>query len=361
MKLISGDLAIGITVPYLYTHEFTSHSTVAQFNFVVEEVPTLLFNQPTMLKNTQRPSLRHLVFIFSFIPQFTEGCRINSTDNQGDETVYTFNKDAINQSEIKANSSIFAVYFEKTYDVTSSNYVYVNDTLNTDMDGWPNVFYDEEGNLLGHDNLNDGKVYVIRTIQNSRTVLLPDSSEATIQFSGISKNEAGYLAQFIQDNSGNDILTMIENQGQLDNIVLVPSLSTCREMLTIVEAVDEDQEGGGLLSGDTILQAKPGPKNLPNIDVWKLKNPSKMSEGNFPITGTFHSHFAYYEETATGSLQIEQAPSPKDITNIQNDKRDRVLPSDAHGHVLALAEQVMYIYSEEGVVATLPFCVFDQP
>lgn len=217
-------------------------------------------------------------------------------------------------------------------------------------------FIDENGKKIGSDGINDGKVYVVKTTQTSF-----DSGQPS---AGITKKQAKATAKFIKNNDGNTEAFQ-NNSIAYDNSVEIEGSATTRQAM--VDIVNQDngrggtsdannREYGGTVSNDgTVTESPAGAVASP-----KLHSSASITHTITASTkSTFHSHPSGQIVEGTGAssgtssgttlggstttYSFQKAPSAPDVSG-----------STRTNYVFSRSNGRVYIYSGNGVIATIP-------
>jgi len=109
-----------------------------------------------------------------------------------------------------------------------------------DLDG---IFIDENGNEIGNDGKDDGKVYVVKTDQTS--------VESGAPFDGISTSQKNSTVAFIKANSGNTD-AFKNNSVAYDNSVEIEGAESTRQAM--VNVVNQDDGTGGDINSPNSIE-----------------------------------------------------------------------------------------------------------
>jgi hypothetical protein len=235
------------------------------------------------------------------------------------------------------------------------SYVFNNPLVFVDPNGQFADFYDQNGNRLGNDGNNDGKVYVVT-----------------------GKNDADAIKKAGKKGGTTQV-------GSVQSAIELPSFAAREEMGAAVDRSNApsqaagDQTGGfheeGGIVGTTsngqeiVIPAAPGPASDPrtdkdaHIDPFSAANKSQLND-LASATATYHVHpsgeIKESPKAPPGTVVIGgtektfnfiQPPSPHDISNAAQRTRDLGVSTNV---VLGARDKKAYIYNGSGVRATLP-------
>jgi hypothetical protein len=228
------------------------------------------------------------------------------------------------------------------------------DPLYADI-AYPGDFINEQGDYLGNDGKDDGKLYVIKTSK------MKFESFGDVKTAGISDSLARAMEKFIRRNSGDStafarvpvIYTYVQE--------IETSKDIRQKMLAIVSKDDgngdtvacNNREYGGTVDNQSRVN-----ESLPG----SICDPSTGTGAGISIrTGMytryeFHSHPSGAKKIATDNHKeltwcYHQAASETDIERVGN----------LLGYVFGKRDNMVYIYNKQGILATLPIKYFIQP
>jgi RHS repeat-associated protein len=200
----------------------------------------------------------------------------------------------------------------------------------TGMEAELGDFYDQKGNYIGTDGIDDGKVYVVPDINDVKTI------------------------------QGNERKGNTTDVNSVSSAIQLPSLSIRAEMSTVMEmdAANPYREYGGSIFEDTqgnpyVAWANPGQEYKSGDDEARIyltdyQNPDDLLRMKTPVS-TFHSH-------PSGTIDgraIIQVPSQGDIINAKN----RTSFTGDH-YVFGARNGKISIYDGNGVKAIFPINIF---
>ena len=211
-------------------------------------------------------------------------------------------------------------------------------------------FINEQGRIIGNDGIDDGKVYVVKTTQSS--------FESGAPSAGISKRDANATIKFIKDNSGNTVAFQNKSIAYDNSVEIEGSTSTRQAMVDIVNQDNgrggtkdaNNREYGGSINRDgTVTQATPG----------DVGNPLENSRVSITLTTTFSNQSTFHSHPsgtrAEGNRTGSWVQSPSNIDgDIQNSRT-------AVNYVFGRGSGNVYIYNNQGVIATMPQSRFVTP
>lgn len=221
------------------------------------------------------------------------------------------------------------------------------------------------GTEIGTDGINDGKIFALKTTENSFT-----EGDHTVFGAGLSKDALKATISFIKSNNGNSE-AFRNNSIAYDNSVQIESSAENRQIM--VNEVsrdngkggtepDNNREYGGAIIDGVATPQSPGP----------VKNPGGGESGEFYTSfgvPTFHSHPSgtidvgesgnsfHRRGTTIGSRRTEtfghyQIPSTLDINAAEPGTLNYVF-GRGNGNV--------YVYDNTGVQAVIPMKNFVNP
>ncbi len=194
-------------------------------------------------------------------------------------------------------------------------------------------YLDSNGNLIGTDGNNDGKVYVLKTYRKQSSF----DSKGSAPVAGISKSEA---KRVIREKD-------ISNKNNFVEIDGTQNMHT-----EVVSLIGDDGKGGTLENNNReyLITFERGNNNskVYLTAIGEVGNPStdnniSVPTGMSPDIVYIHSHPSGYD----GYASWRQAPSLDDVQN-----------AAGINYVIGMRDKTVYIYDKTGIMATIPLIVY---
>jgi RHS repeat-associated protein len=224
--------------------------------------------------------------------------------------------------------------------------------------------------LLGNDGINDGKVYVLKTTltQNQMYSESNDLNNATPaqrgQIDNISPETAMAASFYVSINSGTDISnksTVTDNFVEIvgDNNMRTTMLQNMQNTTTSVgnTGIEGASFGYNIYDGSTKLL----PANLVLQGKPVTLNTGQNAVTNYPISGfpndftrlafSYHGHPSTTLTVNGTTIGFAQPPSAVDINN-------RTKMTLNNRYVFGMRSKMVYVYSNKGTSAVIPFSLW---
>ena len=206
-------------------------------------------------------------------------------------------------------------------------------------------YYDENGNFIGNDGIDDNKVYALKT---TKTNFESYSEEGKmVKITNISKKQAKAAVNEIRNHSG-DISYDFSNVRN-SFVMLDGTRETRRKVMSYIK---DDGTGGNKADNNReyAINYEINDANSMYSKIGESGNPAintniSISSGNRESAIFIHSH----PSGTNGNSYWIQAPSYQDI-NAANKNNN---------YVIAMGEKMIYIYNKiDGIIARLPISTY---
>ena len=233
--------------------------------------------------------------------------------------------------------------FEKYFWMTPYAYCANNPVKYVDPDGEEIGEFIANGKIIGNDGKDDGKLYVVNNVS-------------------LSQKEYDNTIDFIIQNSGNAEAFTNNDIAYRNSTEIDPSEENRQKMVEIVS--QDNGEGGSNPSNNREYGGKyDGTGKIVPLPPGKVGNLKKDNHLYYDSENIFHSHasgtltiFNLLDYSQSYGKEYEQKswiqePSPVDISNCGERTR----------YVFGMGNKTVYIYTKNGVQATIPMNCFVNP
>jgi len=247
------------------------------------------------------------------------------------------------------------------------SYSYDSPVRFIDKDGMiPGDFINENGKKVGSDGKDDGKEYIIKTIQKK--------FDSGVPTAGISKDDEKATEKFIKDNNGNTSAFESNDIAYKNSVEIVGSTNTRQGMVDIVNQDDgkggtndaNNREYGGVIKTDgTVKESPAGPVSDPTVSA-----AAHIDIIHFDFQSIFHSHASGTKTISLTELSSFVGASTSLGGSTKSGSFDHA-PSNKNGdvgdsgskvnYVFSRGNGIVYIYNNTGVIATIPQSAFVTP
>lgn len=217
-------------------------------------------------------------------------------------------------------------------------------------------FLNHKGKIIGNDGVDDNRLLVVKTTKK-RFPSTHDGNSTYIKGANLSWRSRRKIYKFIEKNSGDS--EKFKNFDYSKTVEIESSSENRKKMIDIVSKdtgmggtkdSNNREYGGVLTSSGEVIEATPGAVTTPS------QGASISFEINKTDDATFHSHPSGTEREGTeASSKINtynQPPSIEDVEGINN---------NTINYVFGMGNGKVYIYTKDGVQATLPIKRFVTP
>lgn len=223
---------------------------------------------------------------------------------------------------------------------------------------YPGDFINEKGQYLGNDDIDDGKVYLVKTTQKKFDSGAPSA--------GITKDQAKTTEKFITENSGNTAAFQNNDIAYSNSVEIAGNSTTRQSMVDIVNQDDgrggtadaNNREYGGVVRTDgTVVQSPPGPVANPLTDP-----NAHIDISSYEFQSTFHSHPSGNISSGPGANTLGGTTTSASFKNAPSNVGGDIANSGSKvNYVFSRGNGTVYIYNNTGVISTIPQKYFVTP
>ena len=235
---------------------------------------------------------------------------------------------------------------EKYYNVSPYTYCFNNPLVFVDLWGMLiGDYYDEKGNFIGNDGIDDNEIYALRTTKTYFDSYSEDNQIAKV--TSISKKQAKAAISEIRNHSGDESYDF--SNARKSFVRLDGTRETRNKVMSYIK---DDGTGGRKpdnnreyainyeINDSQIMYSQIGIDGTP----FGKTNISIMT-GNSDSAIFIHSH----PSGTNGNSYWIQAPSCSDIKNANNN----------NNYVVAMGERMVYVYKKgNGIIARFPISIY---
>ena len=236
------------------------------------------------------------------------------------------------------------------------SYVQNNPLSRIDLSGFADFVLN--GRIIGNDGVDDKKIYVLKTTQESF-----GEGQYEVAGAGLSKNELKNTTDFIKKNSGNTEAFKGDDRAYKNSIEIISDAAIRTKMVAIVE---QDNGRGGTADsnnrefGGGIYTDENGTSKVVEAKAGDVADPSKDTEVGIDLpndaSSTFHGH-------SSGDKRViieDRGNTTEKIASFQQPPsyKDRNIAKDGTHYVFGRRDKNVYIYNSKGVQAVIPHKYF---